>query len=374
MLNFAYYEAFRRKSEVLSEDDIQSSAKTISVSRLDDLKKEYEAVLPGISTYVSAFSGMPPDLTVDRASAILAAIFQKSDHSSETAQQLEIFGDPSYLLRALYSVGFIGTHDTATNTYVFCHDGKSPDKEFDLQDRLLIHPCYWLALNLTRNLLQPGEAEEINDEFDIKIISETPDIRKARLGQLMSALQHIPLGNEGAEKFEDWCHSALKIIFAGRLRNIERKPNRNATQRRDIVATNQGDSQFWLRVLHDYQTRQVVFEIKNYEGIGVEEYRQIAGYLNNEYGRFAIVITRDAKVELHKGGDLDAFKEFYDGQKKLIVKLTAGYLVDVLGKIRNPQKRDVADHQLDRLVDLYIRLYAAGQTDSTARKSRKGRK
>ena len=64
------------------------------------------------------------------------------------------------LVRALYSVGFIGVHDTATDTFVFCHDGRNPDKEFVESDRILIHPCYWIALSLTRNALEPGEAEQ----------------------------------------------------------------------------------------------------------------------------------------------------------------------------------------------------------------------
>ncbi|WP_258879601.1 hypothetical protein, partial [Escherichia coli] len=59
----------------------------------------------------------------------------------------------------------------------FCHDGRTPDKGFESNEKLLIHPCYWLGLNLNRNALAPEEAEEINDEYDINIISDNSAIR-----------------------------------------------------------------------------------------------------------------------------------------------------------------------------------------------------
>jgi hypothetical protein len=54
--------------------------------------------------------------------------------------------------------------------------------------------------------------------------------------------------------------------------DIKPHPNGNAVQRRDIIGTNGGKSDFWKRVLEDYKTRQVVFDAKNFEELGPSEY------------------------------------------------------------------------------------------------------
>ncbi|MCF7464998.1 hypothetical protein RCV38_17220 [Escherichia coli] len=94
----------------------------------------------------------------------------------------------SGILQSLYSVGFVGIRDKNTSSYSFCHDGRTPDKGFESNEKLLIHPCYWLGLNLNRNALAPEEAEEINDEYDINIISDNSAIRNKTIGQITTLI------------------------------------------------------------------------------------------------------------------------------------------------------------------------------------------
>jgi hypothetical protein len=103
----------------------------------------------------------------------------------------------SGILQSLYSVGFVGIRDKNTSSYSFCHDGRTPDKGFESSEKLLIHPCYWLGLNLNRNALAPEEAEEINDEYDINVVSDNSAIRNKTIGQITTHLDQIPTGNEG---------------------------------------------------------------------------------------------------------------------------------------------------------------------------------
>lgn len=190
------------------------------------------------------------------------------------------------------------------------------------------------------------------------------------MGQLISELNGIPLGSEGAIQFEDWCKRAIGIAFARQLSNIQLKPNYQATQRRDVVATNLG-SGFWRRILEDYGTRQVVFEIKNYEKIGVDEFRQVYSYLGKEYGKLGFIICRDSVSGLTKGAEIDAFREHYN-KNALIIKLTSAQLVNILSKLRSPEKVDAGQVLLDKTLDTYIRMYASGQTDvNTKRRSKK---
>ena len=176
----------------------------------------------------------------------------------------------------------------------------------------------------------------------------------------------IPNGHAGSSDFEQWCLSALKVCFAGKLDNVVLHPNSDNVSRRDVVGTNLAKSTLWQRIEKDYSVRQVIFEVKNYEALEPSDYRQILSYMTEPHGRLAFVITRGVNVELERGKELDWFKEIYTGHGKLIVKLTAKFLVDILAKLRNPQKHDAGDHALSGLLDTYQRLYLGQQI---ARKS-----
>jgi len=203
----------------------------------------------------------------------------------------------------------------------------------------------------------PPAITEIRDEYDIEVASNTPDIRNHKIGQIMSALSAIPAGDEGASRFEEWCHQAISILFASGLSNVELKPNKDATQRRDIVARNQAKTDAWKRVLTDYGSRQVVFEIKNYTDLGPTEFRQMNSYLTREYGNIGFIICRDSDESLYKDKDLAWVKEIYYEHNKLIVKLTGTWLAKYLSKARSPQKHDAADIAIEGLLDRYTRNY-----------------
>jgi hypothetical protein len=204
--------------------------------------------------------------------------------------------------------------------------------------------------------------EEIFDEYEITVSSLTPEIRKAKLGQHIEKVKSIEHGTEHASAFEEWCLEAIRIAFANKLKNIQLHPNKAATQRRDIVATNYKASDLWERIYDDYKSRSIIFEVKNYAEISVAEYRQVYGYLGREYGRIAFIICRDSDFLLKKGKGLDAFLEFYKAENScVIVKLTEKFLSDILSKLRSPKKHDAADHALKTLLDVYVRQYGSAQ-------------
>lgn len=263
----------------------------------------------------------------------------------------------------------MGIRDKNTSSYSFCHDGRTPDKGFESSEKLLIHPCYWLGLNLNRNALAPEEAEEINDEYDINVISDNSAIRNKTIGQITTHLDQIPTGNEGANEFEQWCLDALRIVFASHLTDIKPHPNGNAVQRRDIIGTNGGKSDFWKRVLEDYKTRQVVFDAKNFEELDPSEYRQLQSYLTGPYGKLGFIINREESEALKSGRDLDWTKEMYQSHNSLIIKLPAKYISKLLQKLRNPEKHDAIDSQMGKLLTLYETSYMA--IKSTQKKRRK---
>lgn len=358
LLNNAFLNsASQGRNEIILED-IDSSAKSISENRLYDLEKEYDSIFPALRLFTSAFSSGPSKYSVDDANIKINNILKRDDYEIKIQRDLAIFESPNQVLQRLYGIGFLGLYDDKSTSFVFCHDGREPSKNVNKDTEILIHPCYWLALNLTENVLEKDQAEDIYDEYDIEISSITDEQRKARLGKIIEEIKEIKEGKAGCIEYEDWCLRALKLIFAGSLSNIELHPNKNGRQQRDIIATNMGSTPVWNRILKDYKSRQVVFEIKNYKDLSASEYRQMNTYLNNEHGRLGFIITRCINNNLEKGKELDWTQELYfNSNKKIVIKLSERYLVKHLSKLRSPQKHDAANIELNRLIDTYIRQY-----------------
>jgi hypothetical protein len=357
LLNEAFLTAARENRQQIIESDVQQTARQISQNRLGDLHKEYSAILPGLATYTSLFREASPEMSLGDAYTLVDSGFDSLGADEAAAQTFKLLNTASEVGSALYSVGFLGVKDATQNVVAFCHDGRMLDRELASADRVMVHPCYWMALAISNEDVEPGQAQEIFDDYEIRVVSQTPEVRKAKLGQMIGRLERLRPGEECSADFEDWCLDTIRVIFAVQLTNIELHPNRNAVQRRDVVATNLGRSEFWKRIHEDYGTRQVVFEVKNYAELGPDEYRQMASYLGNEYGKLGFIVTRDDTENLVSDRELPWMREFYNKNRLLIVKLTGKFFARVLSKMRSPQRHDEADVQLNKLLDQYTRLY-----------------
>jgi hypothetical protein len=360
LLNTAFHLAQKQDRHVLILEDIEAASRFISSVRYDDLTKEYTSVFPGLRELTKAFAQITPRISVIQAREIIAQFALKDGLEAQIIQHLRVLGTPDEIIKALYGIGFFGLFDSSTGSFVFSHDGKRPNQLFGENAILLIHPCYWNALNVQAEAMEPGTAEDIYDEYEIVVSSQTKELREQIIGRLMSEITTIEMGLENAAEFEGWCKRSIELIFPGDLSNVTLKANGNSSARRDIVATNQAIKGFWKRIRDDYGTRMVVFEIKNYEKLGIDEYRQAHSYLGKEYGKFAIIICRDKMKELSKEAELGAFKEFYH-KDAVILKVTASALLQALSKIRSPQKFDAADEMFSRHLDSHITMYANGQ-------------
>lgn len=357
LLNEAFYAAQRQNRETLILRDLEATAKEISETRLDDLHKEYGAIIPILRPLTAAFRDGAPELLYKDVIARIEALLTSQNLDANCQREFAILEHAQEGIRILYSVGFLGIRDSASKAFVFCHDGRNPSKAFTPTDKLLIHPCYWMALNLSRNTLDIEEAAEIHDEYEVEVSSEAPEIRNRRIGQLMAKLDKIPVGEEGASDFEEWCLRACRIAFSGPLRNIELHPNKTATQRRDVIASNASEKGVWRRVLDDHKSRQVIFEVKNKFAISSSDYRQMLSYLHDDYGKLGFIVTRDKRYDLYAGPELDWTREMYNSHRVIIIKLTGNFLAQLLSKLRSYQKHDPCDSAINKILDTYTRLY-----------------
>lgn len=359
LLNSAFNHARAHGRATIVNEDVEASAREISGSRLDDLKKEYREVIPGIDHLIAVFASGKTELSLREIEQLISFLSLKDHLPQADVQTLTIIKSPEDVVHTLYSVGFLGVWKPDASSWVFCHDGKAPDFSVDSSSRILVHPCYWIGLNLREGHLERSEIEQIHDEYDIEVRSETPEIRKRRLGQFIAELGAINEGEDDAGQFEEWCLQAVRIVFATGIVNVELHPNKNLTQRRDVVGRNTGNTETWRRILEDHGARQVIFEVKNYSAdLGPKEYRQMLSYLSGEHGKIGFIINRSKDANLQRDRELPWVREMYhEHDGRVIVKLPAAQIVNWLSKLRNPQKHDAPDRGLGSLLDTYERLY-----------------
>ena len=190
----------------------------------------------------------------------------------------------------------------------------------------------------------------------------------------------IATGASGAAALEEWCVKVIRICFAKSLRNVERQPVSTGTNRPDIVARNLGISEFWKRVLEDYHSRQVVFEVKNKDDFNGDDVRQLAAYLTNGAGSIGFLVTRGGSEDLQRGAELEQIRDAWTNHRKLILKTPCTLLSKLLGRLEQMNRHDKVDNFLNSLLDKYERCYIKGQlppgnqNQIRARKSSRKRK
>ncbi len=363
LLNRAFQVAARQERSEIIEQDIESTAKEISQDRLTDLLKEYSEVFPGLDQFVALFKNRPAIEELEAVVNLLDSAADDNDFSLESSSDFAVLGSGDHIFRALYSVGFIGI-EAKPGEYQFCHDGSR--SEVDSSNRRLrtvIHPCYWKALDIA-----PGESNaelisDVHDDYKVNFNPETTEMRRRQIGQLVSELPRLPTGADGASAFEDWALRGVKVLFAGSLANPEFKPNGVAIQRRDIVATNMTIKGFWKRVYDDYESRQVIFEVKNYEELGADDFKQVLSYTSGSYGRLAIVITRQT-TESPSNVERGWVRTLWHEHKRLVLILPAIFWSRCIQKLRSSKRHDYTEDQLNKRLDTYERSYIALHHDN----------
>jgi len=357
LLNSAYTQTQRSGRSELIKNDIEVSSKQISSNRLNDLLKEYDTVFPGLSLFIDHFRGQSAQRNYKDVISSLNNLIQVSEFNDFESSDFAIIETGEDAFFALYSVGFLGIENPTTRNLQFCHDGSSADIDATkLDQETCIHPCYWKALDINSEFVEENVLIEVHDDEGSVSVEKVADLRTKKIGQLVSALPNMDEGKENASDFENWVYRAIKILFSGKLSNPELHPNKDAIQRRDVVSTNMAKEGFWNRVREDYKCRQVVFEIKNYSKLKIDDIRQAHSYSGEPYGRFIIIITRNQNEGL-SNTEKGWVKEFWDLHNVVIFVLPAMILSRCISKLRSRQRFDYADDQLNKRLDTFLRSY-----------------
>lgn len=235
-----------------------------------------------------------------------------------------------------------------------------PDLEIDTSRNasIAVHPCFWKALDITPSELEPDFITEIYDDYAVHYNPELDDLRTKQLGRFATQLSDVPQGDKFADKFEEWVLRCVKILFAGSLVNPELHPNGDATQRRDVVATNMAQAGSWHRVLTDYGSRQIVIEAKDYASLKPEDYRQMLSYTSGDYGRFCMIVSRSENDGL-TDNERSWVQEMHHEHKRIILIVPAKTLMRCARKMRNTARWDYVEKVLGKILDTYTRSYLA---------------
>ena len=121
-------------------------------------------------------------------------------------------------------------------------------------------------------------------------------------------LRELPTGSaDGADRgFEDLVFDLLSSMLYPTLEFAENRVRTvSGTHIRDLIFYNDGKTNFWRDLRERYDARQPVFELKNVHALETEHVNQLFRYLDEEFGRFGVLVARNPAPNAVKRNTVD---------------------------------------------------------------------
>lgn len=155
----------------------------------------------------------------------------------------------------------------------------------------------------------------------------------------MATIKALPSGKTGNadKKYEDYvCQLMASLLYPQLDFATEQSRTDTGVLIRDLIFYNNRNTDFLKDIYDDYGTRQIVMELKNVKSVEREHINQINRYLNDQFGRFGVIITRNPLPRAMFKHTID----LWSGQRRCIVAVTdedLSLMVSVFeSKQRNP--------------------------------------
>ncbi|OLN27137.1 hypothetical protein DVDV_2266 [Desulfovibrio sp. DV] len=145
-------------------------------------------------------------------------------------------------------------------------------------------------------------------------------------------IKSLPTGkDDGADKkYEDFvCQLLASLLYPDLDFAAEQVRTSSGVSIRDVVFYNNRTHNFLKEIFDDFGSKQIVMELKNVKEVEREHVDQINRYVNDNFGRFGVLVTRNNL----KAARYRALIDLWSGQRKCIIPLT--------------------DTDLEQMVDLY---------------------
>lgn len=157
---------------------------------------------------------------------------------------------------------------------------------------------------------------------------------KAKGLELIDQLKQCPKGREGWKKYEDIGTEIFTFLFKDGFRNYSfeyQSSTSDGIQRRDLVVNNtyKEANGFWQQMNHDFNSKIIIIDFKNYEEELTSDNLYIpTKYLNSTVGNFVIVFSRKGLDKTAKKSQLKLLSE----KKQLVICLTDDDLIDMISQ------------------------------------------
>lgn len=140
---------------------------------------------------------------------------------------------------------------------------------------------------------------------------------KSKLNQI----KKLPTGkNDNSDKkYEDLiCQLMASLLYPHLDFASEQSRTESGALIRDLIFYNNQDHPFLKEIFNEYSSKQIIMEIKNVESIEREHINQLNRYMNDNFGKFGILITRNELNKSKKQNIID----LWSGQRRCIISLT----------------------------------------------------
>ena len=136
-----------------------------------------------------------------------------------------------------------------------------------------------------------------------------------------AAIRRLPTGKVcGADrKYEDNIAALFASLFYPQLDFAQAQSRTDSgVSIRDLVFYNSRTNEFLKEIMDDYESRQIVMEMKNVKMVDRGHIDQLNRYLHEELGKFGVLVTRKELDRAQQKRVVD----LWSGQRKAIVTLT----------------------------------------------------
>jgi hypothetical protein len=103
---------------------------------------------------------------------------------------------------------------------------------------------------------------------------------------------------------------------------------------RDLIFYNNRSHEFLSQIFDEYESKQIVMELKNVAAIERDHINQLNRYMSNELGRFGVLVTRHELKRARQQNVID----LWSGQRKAIVVLTDADLSQMVELFESKQR------------------------------------
>ncbi len=253
--------AKHERDRILMEDIVASDTKWSNV-RLDDLIKEYSDVFPGLRELATLFSRQPDLMDRNSVLHLLAQFFGAT--TSKTSGLIGLLVDPAGAFSVLSAIGFLGAVHGKSASFNF--DGSQrPGQELSSTDHVMVHPCYWGALQIERT--DRTVDIELDDTYDIVRTAgakeQAVDVRVQMIGTRAAELEQIPRGRDHIRDFERWALTTARVVLHDLVAPLDLRPHSKQHERSRIVGTTVVSNGFFQRLRLQHSVEQVVLQCVN---------------------------------------------------------------------------------------------------------------